>query len=101
MRILDKCVKLYREQQYEVFTQVDPNQHFPKRYWLMSAETLRVLVHECHGHYFLLGDLSLESVDKFYASCVKGKLFDIPIRVDETVTKYAVQLAFILECYEE
>jgi len=101
MKILDKCIKLYREQQYKVFTQVDPNQYFLKRYWLMSAETLRVLVHECHGYYFLLGDLSLESDDKFYASCVKGKLFDIPIRLDQTVTEYAVQLAFILECYEE
>lgn len=101
MKILDKCIKLYREQQYEVFTQVNPNQHFPKRYWLMSAETLGVLVQECYGLYFLLEDLSLEPVDRFYPSYIEGKLFDIPIRIDQTVTKWSVQLAFILEYNEE
>ena len=101
MTILDKCIKLYGDQQYRVFGCVNPNQDFPKRYWLMHTDTLRALMHECRAHYFLLEDLSLQDANKFCLSCVKGKLFGIPIRIDETVTKYAVQLAFILEYNEE
>lgn len=91
MRIIDKCIKLYTVQQYEVFSRIDPNQYFPKRYWLMSAETYVKLFEEVKDIYVLKWD-SFVNVNS---------LFDISIRFDATVLTDEVQLAFILESRKE
>jgi len=91
MKILDKCKKLYQHEQYKVFQNCDPNVYFSKRCWLMSCETFAVLYAEISELYLL----------KWDSYSTQKSLFGIPIRFDQTVVNYSVQLAFILECCEE